>query len=61
MQSKLKDSSPKEAALQGLEKMKIMMDIGIKQIVLPPYIKNYNALIKNISTFKGEDSVRGDL
>jgi len=29
-------SNPKEAALQGLQKMKFLMDLGLKQAVLPP-------------------------
>jgi len=29
-------SNPKEAALQGLKKMKLLADLGIKQAVLPP-------------------------
>src|SRR5215210_1373531 len=30
-------SNPKEAALQGLAKMKFMMDLGLKQGILPPH------------------------
>src|SRR5690606_1990555 len=30
-------SHPREAALQGLEKMKLMLDLGLKQAVLPPH------------------------
>ena len=30
-------SNPKEAALQGLEKMKFLADLGVKQAVLPPH------------------------
>ena len=30
-------SSPKQAALQGLAKMKFLADRGIKQAVLPPH------------------------
>lgn len=30
-------SSPKQAALQGLDKMKFLADLGIKQAVLPPH------------------------
>jgi len=29
-------SNPKQAALQGLQKMKLLMDLGLKQAVLPP-------------------------
>ena len=30
------ESNPKEAALQGLRKMKFLSDLGVKQAVLPP-------------------------
>ena len=32
-------SRPKEAALQGLKKMKLLRDLGIKQAVLPPHAR----------------------
>lgn len=34
---KKKISNPKKAALQGLAKMKFLMDLGIKQAILPPH------------------------
>lgn len=34
--SKSKPSNPREAALQGLEKMKLMHDLGYKQVIIPP-------------------------
>lgn len=30
-------SNPRQAALQGLEKMKLLLDLGIKQAILPPH------------------------
>ena len=30
-------SNPRAAALQGLAKMKLLMDLGVKQAVLPPH------------------------
>lgn len=36
---KNKIASPRKAALQGLEKMKLLMDLGLKQAVLPPHFK----------------------
>ncbi len=32
----LMPSSPKKAALQGLEKMKLLMDLGVPQLIMPP-------------------------
>ena len=32
-----KASSPRKAALQGLDKMKFVSELGIKQAVLPPH------------------------
>lgn len=37
MTSKLTRSNPKQAALQGLKKMKLLYDLGINQAVLPPH------------------------
>lgn len=37
MQSKGEVSNPKEAALQGLEKMRLLAGLGVKQAVLPPH------------------------
>lgn len=37
IEHKEKPSSPKRAALQGLEKMKLLMDLGVEQLVLPPH------------------------
>lgn len=39
MKSKHHLSHPKKAALQGLEKMKLLMDLGVKQAVLPPQLR----------------------
>ena len=44
--NKSKPSNPCEAALQGLDKMKMMHDLGYKQCIIPPQerplINNYN-------------------
>ena len=34
--NKSKPSNPREAALQGLDKMKLMYDLGYKQCIIPP-------------------------
>ena len=47
-------SNPKEAALQGLAKMKFMMDLGLKQGVLPPHERPYVPALRNLG-FAGSD------
>ena len=34
-----KTSNPREAALQSLEKMKLLMDMGFPQAILPPHYR----------------------
>src|SRR5258706_6289428 len=47
-------SNPKEAALQGLAKMKFMMDLGLKQGVLPPHERPYVPALRRLG-FGGSD------
>ncbi|MCV2401832.1 N-succinylarginine dihydrolase [Marinomonas sp. C2222] len=46
-------SSPKKAALQGLEKMKALADMGMKQAVLPPHERPYIPTLRELG-FQGE-------
>lgn len=39
-------SNPKAAALQGLEKMKFLHDLGLKQAVLPPQLRPHLEILK---------------
>ena len=48
-------SNPHAAALQGLEKMKKMSDIGLFQGVLPPHQRPYLPMIRNLG-FQGNDN-----
>jgi succinylarginine dihydrolase len=48
------NSNPKEAALQGLEKMKFLLDRGIKQAVLPPHERPFFYLLRKVG-FSGKD------
>ena len=41
MQHQMEVSNPREAALQGLEKMKLLSSLGIKQALLPPHERPY--------------------
>jgi succinylarginine dihydrolase len=47
-------SSPKRAALQGLEKMKLLHDLGLKQAVLPPHERPHIPSLKALG-FTGAD------
>lgn len=48
-------SNPKEAALQGLKKMKFLMELGLKQAVLPPQERPYVPILRSLG-FTGSDS-----
>jgi succinylarginine dihydrolase len=50
-------SNPREAALQGLEKMKFLMDLGFPQGVLPPQERPLISTLKNLG-FSGSDQER---
>lgn len=45
-------SHPKKAALQGLEKMKLLFDLGVPQIVLPPHPRPNYKIFKQLG-FEG--------
>ncbi len=47
-------SNPKQAALQGLEKMKFLADLGLKQAVFPPHPRPLISALKHFG-FKGSD------
>lgn len=49
-----KQSNPREAALQGLEKMKFLADKGVKQAVLPPQERPFLPVLRQIG-FTGKD------
>tara|TARA_R110000868_G_scaffold184667_2_gene426315 strand:+ start:2953 stop:4323 length:1371 start_codon:yes stop_codon:yes gene_type:complete len=46
-------SNPKAAALQGLEKMRLLHDLGVKQAVLPPQERPSFSLLNSLG-FKGK-------
>lgn len=48
-------SEPKAAALQGLKKMKLLMDLGLKQAVLPPHERPHLQTLRELG-FSGKDS-----
>lgn len=48
-------SNPKAAALQGLEKMKLLCDMGTKQAVLPPHERPHLPTLRSLG-FRGSDA-----
>jgi succinylarginine dihydrolase len=48
-------SEPKAAALQGLQKMKLLMELGLKQAVLPPHERPHLETLRELG-FSGKDS-----
>lgn len=54
MKNKNIQSNPKEAALQCLQKMKFMADLGLVQGVLPPHERPYVPMLKELG-FSGND------
>lgn len=50
----LTESNPREAALQGLAKMKLLADMGVWQGVLPPQDRPAVAILRNLG-FDGDD------
>ncbi len=48
-------SNPRAAALEGLAKMKLLMDLGVKQAVLPPHERPNLAFLRRIG-FTGDDA-----
>lgn len=53
--NKGKVSNPKQAALQGLHKAKLLADLGVKQAVLPPNLRPNLRLLRNLG-FSGTDA-----
>lgn len=48
-------SNPRQAALQGLEKMKRLMDLGLRQAVLPPHDRPHLTTLRRLG-FTGSDT-----
>ncbi|MDB6081669.1 MAG: succinylarginine dihydrolase [Chlamydiia bacterium] len=56
IKSKSSLSHPKLAALQGLEKMKLLSDLGVPQIVLPPQSRPSYETLRSLG-FQGSEQV----
>src|SRR5262245_13496570 len=55
MKNKSAVSSPKQAALQGLEKMRLLAGLGVKQAILPPHERPHVATLRTLG-FRGSDA-----
>src|SRR5437867_3244841 len=55
MTNKASVSSPRDAALQGLAKMKFLHDLGVKQAVLPPHERPHLPTLRHLG-FTGSDA-----
>ncbi|MCB1111863.1 MAG: N-succinylarginine dihydrolase [Chlamydiales bacterium] len=54
MHSKSEESHPKQAALQSLQKMRLLGDLGLVQGILPPHERPYFPLLRDLG-FRGSD------
>jgi succinylarginine dihydrolase len=55
MKHKLSASNPRRAALEGLEKMKFVASLGVKQAVLPPHERPHLPTLRRLG-FAGSDA-----
>lgn len=55
MKNKATVSSPRQAALQGLEKMRLVAGLGVKQAILPPHERPQVATLRALG-FRGSDA-----
>src|SRR3954469_13600147 len=55
MKHKLSVSNPRQAALEGLEKMKFLASLGVKQAVLPPHERPHLQTLRRLG-FSGSDA-----
>jgi succinylarginine dihydrolase len=57
LKSKAMISNPREAALQGLKKMKFLADLGLKQAVLPPQERPDFSALRRLGFSGSEDQI----
>ena len=55
MKSKLSTSNPRQAALEGLDKMKFLADLGVKQAILPPHERPHLPTLRRLG-YSGSDA-----
>ncbi len=54
MRNRGRKSYPRKAALQGLDKMRLLMELGVPQAVLPPHERPYLPFLRAVG-FRGSD------
>jgi len=54
MRNRGRKSNPRRAALQGLEKMQLLMRLGVPQAILPPHQRPYLPLLRRLG-YSGSD------
>ncbi len=54
MRNRGRKSYPRKAALQGLDKMRLLMELGVPQAVLPPHERPYLPFLRALG-FRGSD------
>ena len=54
MRNRGRKSHPRKAALQGLDKMRLLMELGVPQAVLPPHERPYLPFLRALG-FRGSD------
>lgn len=52
------DSRPRQAALQGLKKMRLLYDLGIEQAILPPHLRPDLGFLRRVG-FQGSSGSQG--
>lgn len=50
-------SHPKKAALQGLEKMKLLFELGVPQLIFPPHLRPHTATLKQLGFSGSEQNI----
>src|SRR5262245_61423098 len=55
MKNKVSVSNPRAAALQGIAKMKLLADLGVRQAVLPPHERPHVPTLRRLG-FGGSDA-----
>lgn len=57
MKNKGKIANPRQAALQGLEKMRLLTNLGVKQAVLPPHERPHWPTLEKLGYSRKEDGI----
>lgn len=58
MTSRMQQSNPQLAALQGLQKMKLVHDLGVPQLILPPQMRPCTDVLENLGFRSVEEAYK---